>query len=51
MSVGVAGRGPNGGGILMAPQVISTVNPTQQSFSFGKGFGPNPFEESIITIQ
>ena len=51
MSVGEAGRGPNGGGILMAPQVISTVNPTQQSFSFCKGFGPNPFEESIITIQ
>ena len=51
MSVGEAGRGPNGGGILMAPQIMTTNNLQDQTFSFGNSLAPDPFAAEIITIK
>tara|TARA_Y100000356_G_scaffold133415_1_gene140461 strand:+ start:534 stop:2450 length:1917 start_codon:yes stop_codon:yes gene_type:complete len=46
-----SGDGPNGGGFVMAPNVVTTNNLQDQTFSFGNRLTPDPFTEGIITIQ
>ena len=46
-----SGDGPNGGGFVMAPNVVTTNNLQDQTFSFGSRLTPDPFTDGIIKIQ